>query len=236
MSPGMLRTDKFIRFGSAADQPSNYGVELWVHLERPFATFGHKKFRCSPDIPHCPVLLEDLRLFLPSAFQHSMWGPGDTLYVRRNASWARSDFVALPLEWREHQIWTWVNPQVSAGHACVDHLALLWNATVDVTGLAPPAAKGKTAIDAAALRDPKNADAVCDILHSAPEIQWQVNVHLHGAMVGDCLYKELSAAFPWPAKRCAQISSQRTRNTFMHHFGMFVDDSVTDVGRSAVQG
>ena len=287
---GMLRTGRYVRFCSGADSSSNYGVELWVHLDRPFATFGGKQHWCNPrdfvvqsseptflivrmmhamlDVmflvghaPHrarppadreawwrkvhaacksvdvggpwvvlidanarlgsCPtvhvgahhrdeqdcsggwfhLLLEALRLYLPSTFRQSMWGPGETLYVRRNASWARSDYVALPLEWGDHQVWSWVDPQISAGHACMDHLALLCSANVELTSLAPPAAKRKGPIDAAALRDPKNADAVCDILYSAPEIEWQVNVHVHGAMVADYLYKELAAAFPATSKK-----------------------------------
>ena len=58
-------------------------------------------------ILHQPLL--DLRAHLPATFQGTMHGAGGTLFVKRNRSMARSDFVALPVEWRGHPLAAWVS-------------------------------------------------------------------------------------------------------------------------------
>ena len=141
------------------------------------------------------TLLSDLDCWLPSTFQHTAFGPGGTLYQRRSGTWDRSDFVGMPQGWRFLQCVAWVENTISAGHQCLDHLAVAVTSTV--LPRAPFRRKARSArIDAHAISDPVNRHVVDAILASIPGVPWNVDASEHAALVVDKLYRGLAEAFP----------------------------------------
>ena len=65
------------------------------------------------------ALLKDLDAFLPATVSRMMHGAGGTLYVKRNSTFDRNDFVGIPASWRTLQVVAWVADDVHAG-------TLLW--------------------------------------------------------------------------------------------------------------
>ena len=164
-------------------------------------------------------LLKDLRLHLPSTFQEFMYGPGGTLFVKRNQALARSDYVATPCCWKQQQQAAWVSSKVSSGHRGLDH----WAAVVSVSRVSFTG-RGKKArdpcIDPAALRDPRNQTEIESVIAATPFCGWQVNVHEHVATVVGHLQRELCARFPLTARR--PRASYLSEETFALHQSLVV--------------
>ncbi|CAE7029298.1 unnamed protein product, partial [Symbiodinium sp. CCMP2456] len=140
-------------------------------------------------------LLEEQGLWLPATFEHCMSGDGGTLRQKRSGSLDRSDFIGVPGSWFNSTCRAWVEPHISAGHMCIDHMA----AALDVSLLMPSAShttpRAKR-IDVRALADPQNAEAVAHIINTSPRPAWTVDVSEHAAVVVDHLYQGLVDAFP----------------------------------------
>ena len=143
-------------------------------------------------------LLRSLRCWIPSTFPAHMSGPGGTLIQRPSGALQRSDYVCLPLAWRQHDIAARVDPQVSAGHANADHFAVVVQCRL-LFGHSQVARRAR--VDAAALADPANRDQVLGILGRVPAIPWDVSAGDHAALLSEFLFTELSQAFPLRARR-----------------------------------
>ena len=140
-------------------------------------------------------LILQLRTFVPFTFEHMMVGPPGTLVQKRSGQWDRSDFVCLPQKWQALDVQVRVEPGVSAGHRCVDHLCVIATTQLLIQSRGAPR-KRQWGISAAAIRDPHNKEVVEDILRRAPAVDWQVSVHEHVAELKVFLQKELHACFP----------------------------------------
>ncbi|CAE7897325.1 unnamed protein product, partial [Symbiodinium sp. KB8] len=68
-------------------------------------------------------LLSYLASWIPATFSSCALGDGHTLYQKRNATFARSDYVGVPLAWSVGTLQAWVDPEISAGHMCIDLFA-----------------------------------------------------------------------------------------------------------------
>ncbi|CAE7722641.1 unnamed protein product, partial [Symbiodinium microadriaticum] len=139
-------------------------------------------------------LLTYLACWLPATYHDSAFGDGGTLYQKRNCAIVRSDYVAVPLEWATGRCLAWVDPEVSAGHMCVDHFAALLSVRLSITG--PRRGKKAVRISSAALQDPDNAAQISSIVQSAPRPAWSVDASEHAAIVVDYLYGALAEKFP----------------------------------------
>ena len=137
--------------------------------------------------------------WLPSTFDGSFVGDGGTLVQRRSGALARSDYVALPCGWNTSSVLGRVEPTISAGHAVLDHFAVV----VDVQLCVAPPVKHSRAprIDGQALLKPENEEAIARICAAVPSVAWDVSVHDHSAVVVDALYDGLSRAFPLKGRR-----------------------------------
>ena len=156
-------------------------------------------------------LLQRIQVYLPSTFAHIMQGPGGTLMQKRNQQFDRSDFLGLPLRWAEQQQMAWVEPAISVGHRCVDHLAVVVEISVMEAG--PQPETGVTwSIDAEAIRKAENQERIREIISSAPAWSWEVNVHEHVARVVKYLQTSLAEAFPGePRRRKASFLTPETK-------------------------
>ncbi|CAE7762507.1 unnamed protein product [Symbiodinium microadriaticum] len=153
-------------------------------------------------------LLSYLSCWLPATFYQYALGDGGTLYQKRNSSIVRSDYIAVPLEWAAGQCCSWVDPEISSGHMCVDHFAAVLSVHLSVAGSRPR--KKAVRINSAAIRDPENAAQIASIVKSAPRPAWSVDVSEHAAIVVDYLYCSLSEQFPASQRklRAAYFSEQ----------------------------
>ena len=140
-------------------------------------------------------LLADLGCWLPSTFASTAWGPGGTLYQRRSQEWVRSDYVALPQEWHFKNCVAWVEPSISAGHQCLDHLAVAASFCLLSPVQVRPGAKAKR-IDVGAVSHPENRHVVDHVLSTAPQVSWDVDASEHVAALVDHIYRGLAAHFP----------------------------------------
>ena len=105
------------------------------------------------------ALLRDMEAWLPSTFHHSMSGDGGTLRQRRSGKLDRSDYVALPLSWRDSSCRAFVEPHISAGHTFVDHFAAVVTVTLRMPA-EPARSRRAVRIDVQAIADPGNAEAI----------------------------------------------------------------------------
>ncbi|CAE7237351.1 unnamed protein product [Symbiodinium sp. CCMP2456] len=143
-------------------------------------------------------LLGQLRLWLPCSYEETMHGPGGTLLQRYSNELQRSDFVAIPMEWRSSDITAYVDPSISAGHMVLDHLATLVTVSWHFSGRRRvPRAR----IDPAALLDPDNQTTIQRILEHAPAVSWEVNVNDHASQLVDHIFQGLVKAFPLHKRR-----------------------------------
>ena len=141
------------------------------------------------------AFLDRFECWLPSTFANTAYGLGGTLYQRRNGEWDRSDFVAVPSTWLFSSCLAWVECSISAGHQCLDHLAVLVQCSVVDR---PPARCSTRArrIDPGALADPANRMAVEEVISSAPRFPWDADASVQAAAVVDHVYRGLAALFP----------------------------------------
>ena len=141
------------------------------------------------------AFLDRFECWLPSTFANTAYGLGGTLYQRRNGEWDRSDFVAVPSTWLFSSCLAWVECSISAGHQCLDHLAVLVQCSVVDR---PPARCSTRArrIDPGALADPANRMAVEGVISSAPRFPWDADASVQAAAVVDHVYRGLAALFP----------------------------------------
>ena len=158
---------------------------------------------------HC--LLQSLQLFMPCTFLEYVWGSSQTLVQKRNLEWSRSDYIAIPAEFKNSSISAWTDHSVSAGHGIVDHVALMTQIDFRCQIGKRRAEPHCTKIDPEALCDPKNHEAIRDILWSMPSHDWETSVHEQAADMVDHMYVQLSSAFPVPRKRMRNACfSERT--------------------------
>ena len=141
-------------------------------------------------------LLADLGCWLPSTFEATSTGPGGTLYQRRSGDWDRSDFVAVPIDWRFSHCLAWVEPRISAG---LDHMAVLVSCAIFSPVKMRSHAKAKR-IDVDAVLHPDNRPAIDAVLSSVPCIPWDVDASEHAALLVDHMYRGLADLFPLPRK------------------------------------
>ena len=140
-------------------------------------------------------LLVDLGCWLPSTFASTAQGPGGTLYQRRSREWVRSDYAAIPQEWSLKRCVAWVEPSISAGHQCLDHLAVAVSCCLLSPVQVRPGAKARR-IDVDAMSHPENRHVVDHILSTAPQVSWDVDASEHVAALVDHVYRGLAAHFP----------------------------------------
>ncbi|CAE7778392.1 unnamed protein product [Symbiodinium sp. CCMP2592] len=145
-------------------------------------------------------LLLSLDLWLPATFEVSASGPGGTLYQKRSLALCRSDYLALPWLWRNGGFVSWVAPEITSGHPCVDHLAVVARGALPQGGGAS-SVKRAVRIDPQALLDPGNREEIARIIQDAPRPAWEVDASEHAAEVVDHLYTSLSARFPVARRR-----------------------------------
>ena len=108
---------------------------------------------------------------------------------RRAPALQRSDYVALPLDWCSQEVRAHVAPDISSGHAVMDHLAVV----VKIVWLChQQVAAKRTRVDAAALLEPANEHRIPRIFAEAPHPGWSVNVSDHAAGLVDYLFVQLA--------------------------------------------
>ena len=141
-----------------------------------------------------------LRTYVPSTFSQCMVGPGATLFHKRNGKADRSDYVCLPQAWQSLDTCVRVEPSISAGHKCMDHLALFVTVELNVVGSVPPKRRAWS-ISADAIRAPENRACIDQILQAAPRCAWDLSVHEHVAALTTYLQDQLHAHFPAETRR-----------------------------------
>ena len=78
------------------------------------------------------MLLEDLSLWAPSTFHGVHSGQTWSYMHKRGGATTRPDFLAIPLPWQAGVVQSWVAPEVHAGQAYLDHLAVICDVLVQV--------------------------------------------------------------------------------------------------------
>ena len=149
------------------------------------------------------LLLEDLGLWLPSTFEDAHSGQTWSYMHKRGGATTRPDFLALPLAWRAGTISSWVDPDIHAGQACLDHLAVLCDVHVQIAAFEGQGPRPRAKLDETAIMDPKNRQVVEDIVMSAPQIPWSTSAHAHAALLAKHLQQGLGRAFPLQAGKRA---------------------------------
>ncbi|CAE7208140.1 unnamed protein product [Symbiodinium sp. CCMP2592] len=143
-------------------------------------------------------LLREFDMWLPCSFAETMTGCGGTLYQRVSKELQRSDYVCLPMDWRQCVVQAWVEPSISAGHACMDHLAAIAHVSWTIEARRKVSAPR---IDPLALLDSSNEEKIGQILAKVPKNHWDTNVNEHASQLVNYIFEELSGAFPLRGRR-----------------------------------
>ena len=166
-------------------------------------------------------LLQDCQSWVPATFAQHMEGPGGTLLQKLNNELQRSDYVGIPIGWSQWSVKSWVEPEVTSGHAAPDHFASVVECHFAWAGGSrrlPP-----VRIDPAALLDAGNHAKVEGILQAAPPVSWDTNVSDHASILAEYLYSSLAEAFPLKARRMrlsflsAETSTLRAHAAALRH-------------------
>ena len=132
-------------------------------------------------------------LFAPSTFEDLQYGPPETWTHSATGKKSRIDYVLLPLSWKWTYIQAWVDDDIHAGHAGLDHectcLGISWNQLTQHRFT-------NKRIDEVALRNPANQDLVREIWASCPAPEWGMNASQHAALITNHLQQESIRHFP----------------------------------------
>ncbi|CAE7949191.1 unnamed protein product [Symbiodinium sp. KB8] len=167
------------------------------------------------------IVGSDCQSWVPATFAQHMEGPGGTLLQKLNNELQRSDYVGIPIGWSQWSVKSWVEPEVTSGHAAPDHFASVVECHFAWAGGSrrlPP-----VRIDPAALLDAGNHAKVEGILQAAPPVSWDTNVSDHASILAEYLYSSLAEAFPLKARRMrlsflsAETSTLRAHAAALRH-------------------
>ncbi|CAE7721597.1 unnamed protein product [Symbiodinium sp. CCMP2592] len=138
------------------------------------------------------------QLWFPATWDEVQSGTGWTFFQKRNSAATRPDFVALPQVWRDACVAAWVEPNIHAGQACLDHLATVVSVAATLSNIGGPPRPRKSRIDTVALRAPANKARLRGVLQRLPVIPWQTSADTHAAMLVRSLQDALADEFPLP--------------------------------------
>eukprot|EP00439_Symbiodinium_sp_Y106_P003323 s6464_g1.t1 len=122
-------------------------------------------------------------LFFPSTFCHCHSGPSHTYVQKNGGQLCRPDFVAIPVEWAHGAVKTFCDVEIQAAHATPDHIAARVEVEASFTTLVAGPKMGRRSIRASDIINPANRQAITSLLTSAPQVDWNISVHAHAAIV-----------------------------------------------------
>ena len=157
--------------------------------------------------------LQQLDLMAPATFGTWHSGPIYTWTHPGKKSQSRIDYVLIPSSWSWSTIFSWVDPEVHAGHGAVDHqctsLTVKWHA------LAPRSRDRRGKYDQDRMLLPESRHCLEQILQSAPTFPWDMHATEHAAALTEYFQAQLQVHFP-RAKRLRhwRLATQGTLDCF----------------------
>ena len=146
-------------------------------------------------------LFRQLRLFAPSTFDEFSVGPSGTVCQRRNLQFARGDFLGIPEGWKGGRLCAFTDPEISAGHRLIDHVAAVVAVEVPVVLDSTKRRVCSMRVDHKAMFTAEGKQVVQQIVDSIPDVGWDVNVHEHCAVITKHLQSGLCEHFPVRERR-----------------------------------
>ena len=144
------------------------------------------------------LLLQETGAWCPCTFAAYHRGPGWTFQQRRNGRPTRADYVAIPADWSQGEVSSWIEPAIHAVGSTPDHYAAVVQVRLTLQLQIRRCKAGLSSIDVSQLGKPANREKLATILRQAPRIPWEVPSHSHAAQLVTYLQSSLSAAFPRP--------------------------------------
>ena len=134
--------------------------------------------------------------WLPATFEQHQYGVTESWRHPGRGTWHRCDYIAISRSVQHGGIQTWVDGNIDAGGSNVDHLAVAMR--IFLTGehgpSGPPHNLGAR-IDVKALVG-ANEEEVAELFRDLHPIDWQSNIHDHGAVFVRQLRQTLEQRFP----------------------------------------
>ena len=140
-------------------------------------------------------LLDACGCWLPSTFHQYHFGVTESWRHPGRGTWHRCDYIAISRSFILDALQSWVDGNIDAGGANVDHLAVVLR--LFMIGKATKGSKGTTLgakIDVHAMINADDDD-VGDIFNELTPIDWQSNIHDHGAVFVRQLRQQLEHSF-----------------------------------------
>ena len=144
------------------------------------------------------LLLHEAGAWCPCTFAAYHRGPGWTFQQRRNGRPTRADYVAIPSDWSQGEVSSWIEPAIHAVGSTPDHYATAVQVRLTLQLQIRHCKAGLSSIDVNQLGNPANREKLASILRQAPRIPWEVSSHSHAAQLVTYLQSSLSAVFPRP--------------------------------------
>ena len=145
------------------------------------------------------LLLQETGAWCPCTFAAYHRGPGWTFQQRRNGRPTRADYVAIPADWSQGEVSSWIEPAIHAVGSTPDHYAAVVQVRLTLQLQIRRCKAGLSSIDGQPARKAcESGRKLATILRQAPRIPWEVPSHSHAAQLVTYLQSSLSAAFPRP--------------------------------------
>ena len=146
-------------------------------------------------------LLELCGCWLPATFPQCHFGPTNSWRHPGRGTWHRCDYIAISRSLPTDGVQSWIDGNIDAGGANVDHLAVVLR--ISVPKPQKPEVKGSVLgsnIDVKAIVQSADAD-IEKIFNGLVPIDWESNVHDHGAVFVRQLRQQLEHHFRKPRRR-----------------------------------
>ncbi|CAE7822800.1 unnamed protein product [Symbiodinium sp. CCMP2592] len=161
---GQSMAGKYIRLASGGVK-GQFGTELWLKQ-------GHEILRTADGLSQATFQKESLCVLEADYFLHTL---------------VRTFDLCLPATFPE------CHRGIQAAHATPDHVAATVLAEVHFTQDRLPARLKRRNICAATKTAPENGPAISEAFRTAPQVDWDVSVHAHAALLADHMQQALQA-------------------------------------------
>ena len=145
---------------------------------------------------HVQELMTAFRLLCPCTFSQWHQGASFTYYQKKCDRVCRVDYILVPDEWRSGMLVSRTLPDIHAGHAVQDHIAVGLTFETQITAGASVPRRERRGPRAVDLCDDNNRAYITEVLRAAPAVPWHVSTHAHAAILTEHVQQGLAKLRP----------------------------------------
>ena len=172
------------------------GIDANAHFDVPNEPLvGHHGLeeRSNSNASWFQLFLHKARLCLPSTFAAFHEGPTETWHSHANGRWARCDYIAVPQDWMQGHLKSYVLNSLDEGKRAIDHFPVALE--IKVRTLLKYVHRKRASFDRIALQRADEA-TVSKLLSDVRVPDWQTDINQHAQSLSQQILGKLCEAFP----------------------------------------